>query len=253
MSGRTVSRWARVYMDGYDVSGYARSIGALDWTFDEANLTAISDSIKGYLPAMCNISPSSINANLDNTAGGLHETFALPGSRIVTIALGIRATPTAGDPVYVGRFQQKDYLASEDAGAMVVNMNFDGWDAANPAVYDCPWGILAHAAGAETAVNSATGVDGLAASAFGGYMVYQVLAGNGTATLKMQDAATNLNASFADLSGATSGVIDCTTPKAGLIALSRTATVRQFTRWQIVLGTATTVTFALAFVRGIHA
>jgi hypothetical protein len=83
--------------------------------------------------------------------------------------------------------------------------------------------------------------------------MYQVFAGNGTATLKVQDAATNTNPSFADLSGATSGSVNCATPSAGVVAISTTATVRQYLRWQIVFGTATTVTFALAFVRATYA
>jgi len=255
MTGRTVQRWTRIYLDGYDMSGYARSVGNLGWSFDEANLTALSDSIKGYLPALCNMSPSVVNANLDNTAtSGSHAILSVPGvSRVVTIALGMRAAPAMGDPVFCGRYNQADYQAAEDGGAMVVNMNFDGWDAANMIGYDNPWGVLLHAAGAETGANTAIGHDGLAASSFGGYLVYQVLAGNGTATISVdKSTTTNLNASFSALSGATSGSIDCSTPKAGIIALGKTATVGKFLRWQLALGTATSVTFNLAFVRDFH-
>ncbi len=81
-------------------------------------------------------------------------------------------------------------------------------------------------------------------------MMYQVLAGNGTATLKVQDAATNTNPSFADLTGATTGVITCAAGVHGFVQLGVTATVRQFLRWQIVWGGATSVSFALGFMRG---
>ena len=255
MAGRTVSRWARIYADGYDMSGYARQLSPLTWTFDEADLTAISDGAKGYLPAQANIDIGSISANLDNTAtSGAHVVLSTPGvSRVVMIPIGIQAAPVQGDPVFAGSFQQSAYTAAEDGGAMTVSIDFDHQDNANPLLYDKPWGWLLHANGAETAVNTAIGIDDYgAATACGGYMVYQVLAGNGTATFKVQDAATNTNASFADLTGATSGSISAATPSAGIIQIGKTATVRRYLRWQIVLGTATTVTFALSFVRALN-
>jgi len=133
---------------------------------------------------------------------------------------------------------------------MAVNIPFGAWDVANLIDYEKPWGVLVHANGAETAVNSAAGIDDRgAATAACGYLVYQVFAGNGTATVKVQDAAINSDGSFSDLSGATSGVTDFSTPAAGIVAIGTTATVRQYLRWQIVLGTATTVTFALSFCR----
>jgi hypothetical protein len=47
-------------------------------------------------------------------------------------------------------------------------------------------------------------------------------------------------------------VIDCATPKFGIIELAKTATVGRYLRWQIALGTASSVTFALAFMRAYH-
>ena len=43
--------------------------------------------------------------------------------------------------------------------------------------------------------------------------------------------------------------IPSVTPASGMVAISTTATVRRYLRWQISLGTATTATFALAFIR----
>ncbi|MBW2674611.1 MAG: hypothetical protein JRD89_14570, partial [Deltaproteobacteria bacterium] len=83
----------------------------------------------------------------------------------------------------------------------------------------------------------------------GGYMVYHAFASNGTATLKTQDASVDSDGDYGDL--LTSGVIDpSAAPKYGVVELGVLATVKQFTRWQIVLGTATTVTFVLSFHRG---
>jgi len=113
-----------------------------------------------------------------------------------------------------------------------------------------PFGVLLRPKTATVAVNTAVGVDDeLAATAAGGFMCYQVTAGNGTATLKVQDAAVNTDGSFADITGVTSGSINCAVVQHGIIA-STTLTVRRYLRWQIVFGAATTVTLALAFTRG---
>jgi hypothetical protein len=250
MAGRTVLRWVRAYVDGYDMSGYARSLSPLVWTFDEADLTAIGDSGKGYLPAKVNLGIGTINANLDTTATvGSHAALSVPGAgRNVMIAIGDRAEPAAGVPVYMGKFQQASYQAAEDGGAMTATMAFDDYDATTRLNYEIPWGVLSHAKGAETAVNSAAGLDGAAATTAGGYMAYQVFSSNGTATIKIQDSANNTD--WLDVASLTTGVTDFSNPAAGIVQIGTTATIRRYTRWQVVFGTADTITFALALVRG---
>ena len=109
---------------------------------------------------------------------------------------------------------------------------------------------MLHTKSAETAANSATGagIDNGAASTAGGYLAFMGFAGNGTATISIDDSADD--SSYSALSGATSGELDFSSVQFGLVALGTTATVRQYLRWQLALNTATTVTFALAFVRG---
>jgi hypothetical protein len=250
-TGRTVNRWARVYADGYDLSGYTRTIGPLAWEFGEADVTApMSDGVRGYLPDTPTVSIGAINAVYDNTAtSGLQAVMGGAGvARILMVPIGIRAAPAAGDPVFCGAFLQNDYMVTEDGGAMVANLQFGAWDASALINYNKPWGVLVHALSAATGANSGTGIDDRgAATTAGGYMVYQVTAGNGTATISIDDSADN--SSFTALSGATTGSINCAVVQKGIIALGITATVRRYLRWQIALGTATTVTFATAFIR----
>jgi len=78
--------------------------------------------------------------------------------------------------------------------------------------------------------------------------MYQVLAGDGDATIIVEDSSTLVDGNFAQLM--TSGLVDCSSPTSGVVALANTATVKAYTRWQLTLGTANTVTFALAFMRG---
>lgn len=254
MAGRTLNRWTRVYINGGLMSGYTRSIGPLTVEFPPAALTAMNDSIQGSLPDTPTISPGTLNGIFDNTAGsGLHVRFSGSGTyRNLMIPIGDRAEPIAGNPVFMGSFEQLTYQSQEDGGAMTVNMEFGGYEVTQLINYPKPWGWLLHARGAETAVNTGTGIDDYgAATTAGGYMMYQGFGGgNGTVTVKVQDADTNVDGSFADLSGCTSGVVDFTNAVSGIVAIGTTATVQRYLRWQIVLGTATTVNFALAFVRG---
>ena len=243
-------------MDGYDMSGYSRSIGPLAWTVEEGDLTCITDAIKGVLPSQSTLGIGSLNGVLDNTAtSGLHVIANGAGvMRTVMIPVGINAAPAQGDPVYCGEFEQKDYMADPNAAGTYVNIAFEKTSLrGTTTAYAKPWGWLLHAKGAETAANTAVGIDDNgASSAFGGFMMYQVFAGNGTATIKVQEADTNSNGSFGDLSGATSGSIDCSTVKFGIVPLAKTAAVKRYLRWQVALGTANTVTFALAFVRATY-
>jgi len=251
---RTIDKHTRFYADGYDWSGYTRSVGPLVWTYEEGDQTCLTDACKNVLLGQASVGIGTLNGVMDNTATtGLH--ILANGAnvmRTVMIPIGFNAAPAQGDPVYMGEFEQKDYMGVTGNISTYATVTFSGSSLRGSTfLYDKPWGILLHAKGAETAVNSANGVSDMitpASTAFGGYMVYQVFAGNGTATIKVQDA-TSAGGAYSDVSGLTSGVIDCSTVKYGRVAIGRTATIRAYTRWQIVLGTATTVTFALGLVR----
>jgi hypothetical protein len=251
MSGRTILKHARAYIDGYDLSGYTRSYGPLEVVFDEHEGTTLTDGVKNILPGHARLSMGTLNGVFDNTAtSGIHTVLsAATGKRTVMLPIGMRGAPAAGDPVFCGEFEQLGYL-EEGEGMLTVSAAMGMWSArATSLLYDKAWGLLLHAKAAATAANSTTGagIDNGAASASGGYFAYMVFSGDGTATLSVDDSADD--SSYSALSGATSGSIDCSSVQYGIVALGTTATVRQYLRWQIALGTATTVTFASAFVR----
>jgi len=234
------------------MSGYTRQFGPLQWEYQEYEGTALTDGVKNVLLGHPTISPQVLNGIFDNTVtSSLHVIGSSAGvERTVMIPIGDRAAPAAGDPVFMGQFPQKDYKMEGD-GLVHATINWGAWSTeADSLLYDQPWGLLLLAKSAKTAANSATGagIDNAASSALGGYMVYQVFSGDGTATVSIDDSADD--SSYSALSGATSGEIDFSTPTAGLVALGKTATVRRYLRWQLSLNTASSVTFALAFVRG---
>ena len=258
-TGRTTSRWWRFYMAGYDLSGYTRKIGPLKQEYEYGSAAAQTDACMNAVLSRAALSCGELNGFFDNTAtSGLHAVASGAGvKRVVMIPIGIRAAPAQGDQCFVGEFPQLSYKAVEEANYIVANIAFGNSDdeaAAN--AYTKPWGVLLHASGAETGVNTAIGVDDYGASppSLGGYLCYQIFSvvGTGNVTIKVQEADTNVDGSFGDLSGATSGAIAHTAiPAAGIVALGTTAAIKRYLRWQISLVTITSVTFALAFVRSL--
>jgi len=249
-TGRTTLDKCRVYIDGYDLSGYTRSFGPLACTFDEGIDDAINKQVKGVLPGNATVGMGALNGIFDNTAtSGIHALLASPAvKRTVLIAVGIQAAPANNDPAFCGQFQQGDYMIGGDDNPVTATIQFANTASGGSNLnYANPWGALIHALAAATAANSATGLDQLAASTHGGYMCYQVTAGNGTAAIKVQDAEANEDGSFGDL--LSSGVITCGEGVSGIVSLAPTASVKRYVRWQIALGTATSVAFALAFCR----
>ena len=252
--GRTTPKHIRAYLDGYDMSGYSRSVGPLKWEYEEADLTCqMSDAVKGYLPGLASISPGTLNGVFDNTATtGLHVIASTVASRKLMIPIGIRAAPAAGDPVFMGYFVQTGYNGELVGPSVYANVPFGEWDISDLPAYDVPWGFLSHPKGAETGANSAAGIDDYgAATSYGGWLMYQAFAGDGLATVSVDDSADN--SAWTALAGATSGELDFSNVQKGIVELGATATIRRYTRFQISFNTATTVTFALALCRRISA
>lgn len=253
MAGRTVPKFNTVFVDGYALTGYTVNLGPLSTVFDEPDLTTMGDAVKGTLPAWCDLNVGALNGVFDNTAStGLHvlHSAGAGAKHLVTAMFGDRAAPAQGGWAFTAECEQGAYTEHDSSGAAFVNLPFS--KTANNATtlqYPKGWGMVLNANTARTGANSSTGVDypSAASTAFGGYMAYHVTAGNGTATISVDDSADN--SSFSALSGATTGSITCAAGVSGIVALARTATVRRYLRYQIAMGTATSVTFVLTFVR----
>ena len=255
MAGRTVSKFSRVYIDGYDMSGYSRSAPSLNWAFNQSNWMAINDPAMGALPGQASISLGTYSGVLDNTAtSGMHTVLSSSDTvRDIMIPIGDRAAPVAGVPAFCAQVTQNSYQAEPSAGMVTVSIDLGNWDErADTKAYPLPWGYLLHAKGLAGAANSSSGsVDyGSSGTAAGGYMMYQVFArsNTGTATITVEHstggawaACTGLTYSVTDSSAAASGIVTTT---------AATSAINRYLRWQISLGSSTGVTFALAFVRG---
>lgn len=251
-TGRTSLKHCRFYADGYDLSGDARDFGPLNWSFEGEAMAGLNWDVVGSLLGQAEIQIGMLNGIFNSDSDALHEVMnAANAERVVLAPIGIRAAPAAGDPAFCGKFAQKNYMGVPGSVMVTASMEFDKQYPAS-LNYGIPWGVLLHAKGNETGVNSGTGVDGVAATTEGGFMIYQIFSvtgASGSVVISVDDSANNSD--FLALSGATSGSISkASVPCAGIVQLGVTATVRRYLRWQIALTTLTGVNFALAFVRG---
>jgi hypothetical protein len=249
---RTHTKHLRAYVDGYDLSGYERQVASMGVSYDVSPDAAFTDEAKNIILGQPTISLASLDGFLDNDAAG---KFALAsagiGTRNVMVAIGVNAAPAMGDPVFAWEFEQTGYPMQQGDGFVAASLLLGNASYASKLTYSKPWGVLMAPKAARTAVNDATGYDGTAASTAGGIFVYHLFSSDGTVTLKLQDADANLDGSFGDLTGATSGSVDASaSPKSGMVALATDASVDRYLRWQLVFGTATTATFSIAFIRG---
>jgi len=250
---RTNSKWTRVWVNGYDISGSARDIGSVGFTRDAPNVAAYSDAVLNTVLGHSAIQCGPINAFLSPSATtDIHELLNAGNiTADVMIAFGINAEPAVGDHVFGWKMQQGSYTADGE-GVVGVNMSFPGASYAASKGYDSPFGKLVHAKAAATAANTAIAtIDNGAESTKGGIFVYQLFSSTGAVTLSIDDAEANTgNGDFSALSGATSGSITAAvSPKSGMVALARDATVRRYIRWQLSIASGT-CTFACAFIRG---
>jgi len=265
-TGRTIEKYKRVYVDGYDLSGHTRSIGPLSWSYDEGIDNPLSASVTGVWLGQASISPGTLNALYDNTAltGIRARLETSDAEREVLVAQGIQAVSAAGDPCFMSQCRQNSYLASPSDTPVALTVNFGSASGTSTALNGGkPWGILLNANTARTSANTANGIDQVVTtSSKGGWMMYHVTtsAGNGDirATIKVQDCDT-AGGTYADI--VTSGVINtgssgAAVPCSGAVALAPTATVRQFVRWQVVFSVVgghecTSITFVLGFSRNL--
>ncbi len=260
--GRTLQKYHKYYQNGYDLTGEVSKIGELGWEYGFSEMAGLNWAIQSGYCERATIKTGQLNTILrfDTVAADSPHDWikGMDGASVnVMVAHGIRADPVMGDPVWCAVHEQKSsQVTPPDSGLVVGTIDYSPSydDALNNAInYDVPWGRLLHPKAARTAVNTATGYDGGGATTKGGWMMAQIfaVAGTGTVTLKVQHSTTNIDANFVDATGLTTGAIANTAIPCAKIAQAATdLTINQFTRWQLVFSGCTSVTFALALVRG---
>ena len=88
---RSLLKNVRVYDNGYDLSGHARSIGPLKWGYETAVFDPLSADYKSSLAGQATIGAGTLNVIFDNTATtGSHARLASPsGAHSLVVAVGM--------------------------------------------------------------------------------------------------------------------------------------------------------------------
>lgn len=251
-TGRTVSKYLRVYVDEHGTfNDDFFSIGPLVNEFDAPMGAAFSDEIKNAKGGLGqgSISMGSLNGYLHTGASDLHENLGAGGvARIVSVLFGIRAVPAQGDPCFSAHMNQGAYNTQDisDGSILAVTMPLETVYAPAEMTTKALGYVLDPGALARTAVNASGGVDNAVESTAGGLAFLHLLVTDGTCTFSVQhsvdDADWSTFLTFAIAGDAVGSEIKAT-------ALP-TTTVKRYTRWQLALGTATSVKFVMTLVRG---
>ena len=253
--GRSLTDFERVYIGGYDMSGYTSDPGEMGVDFARHNSLCLSDAVQGALVGKPDVTFGPLNGVFDNTAtSGLHVLADAEKGTTQNVMLmrGVREVPAVGNDAFCGPFLQTSHMTGM-GDVVTAKLTFE-YDANAGLNYDEFFGNVAHLFASETGANAANtpNINNGAASAAGGWMMYQIrsITGAGNVTISLDDSANGT--AWAALSGATSGAIaTASAPTSGIVQLAIGATVRQYLRHQIAFGaSATACTFALAFMRG---
>lgn len=122
-TGKTHPRYIKVLLDdsggtARDITASISSIGNIGLNYDQADVTAINDSVMQYLAGRGD-ADIQFSGPFNNTATtGAHTVFTgLNGANTaatLTVQIGIRAAPTTGDPEFEGEFVVTSYLLGGD-------------------------------------------------------------------------------------------------------------------------------------------
>ena len=202
MAGKDkLTRYMRIYVGGYDLSGDARTFATADNNMAEVLMHGWSETHKNYLAdKMRMIGIRGFQALMNDASGRAFDQLknGSGGSTRTSLLFGGGAAPVVGDPAYMMPSTQMQEVAGMDGGAAVINADFLPDAAQVNANYDNPWGVVLSNDTSRTGTYTGSSVDNAASSANGGTGLLHVLASSGgTWTLKIQDSAND--SAWADL------------------------------------------------------
>jgi hypothetical protein len=101
-----LTRYMRIYVGGYDLSGDARTVDSLDAMYADQDMSGWSDQVKKSLADMVmSVGIRGFQALMNDTASsGAHSLLKSPDGvtqKQVSVLLGGGASPAASDPAYL--------------------------------------------------------------------------------------------------------------------------------------------------------
>lgn len=154
-TGKTNSKHYRLYVDGADLSGEARNVGSFGASYTEEDATGWSEGVINY-------TLGAMQTGLPGYQGVFHTTphaeLAAQEEYLVSLAIGIKAAPAAGDPAYLAPLEQKSYVV-DGSGPVLVNAEFVKSTGENYTLPSNVWGYVLQPYANLTATGNGTAVD----------------------------------------------------------------------------------------------
>ena len=104
MAGKDkLMRGTRVYVGGYDLSGDVRTLGSLDYTAPEVDMTGLSNDCDNFLAGRFNVGVRGFQSHLNDASGGASAVMqSAPNSFVSSVLIGSGGSaPAAGDLAYI--------------------------------------------------------------------------------------------------------------------------------------------------------
>lgn len=197
-----LTRFARMYVGGYDLSGSTRTVGSLDNMFEGVDLTGWSQLVRNEIAdKVRQVGIRGYQALMDDTASSGSFSVLKDGnnSYAASLLMGGGAAPAVGDPAYHIPAVQMTDLAGWDGKAAAITADFIPLQSQfSGSYYDNPFGVVLEYDQSLSSTTNETSVDNGASSSSGGSAVLQVIASSGgTWVLKVQHSTDN--AAWSDL------------------------------------------------------
>lgn len=221
-------RWARLYVDEFDLSGDSRTFSSLDNAYAEVNRTGWTHSVSHFI---CNdqrvVGLKGYQAMLNDVAGGAFAELKARDTSRLSMLFGGGGAPATGDPAYLMRSIDMGEAISFDAGLAILTGDFNS-DAGDYNVSaDSPLGVVLHPATSITETTTGTSVDNAAATTGGGHANMHITAVGASAVWAFKLQHSTNDSDWSDITG---GGFTLTGSAVASESIEFTGTINQYTR-----------------------
>lgn len=129
-TGKTSTRWYRLWVDGYSMSGLARSIGSMGVEYRPDRVTGWQDSAHSHTLGHPAVKFENLEVVFSSgiafgsAEGGSWDVLNDFGERVITLAMGIRGYMLEGDPCFLATQEQTKFESSAGNGSVLVRADF---------------------------------------------------------------------------------------------------------------------------------
>lgn len=241
-----LEKYARIYVDGYNMSGDARSFSSVGSAYGEVDMTGWSNTSRQWLTDKhLTAGIEGLQAHFNDTAssGSFDLLKDSAAGKEVALLFGGNAEPEFGDPMYMLAAAQMSANSTFDSQAGILNATFR----ADVVDYnEWPWGHILHPETNISITTTGSTLDNGVASTNGWHaMLHLVDADAGGAwTLKVRHSTDDI--SYSDLGTFTSTGTAITSEHIGAVG-----TVNRYVLVEFTKGSGVDLTPVVTFARNI--